>query len=128
MFAAWKTLCPLSEDTEVTDYFSVFSVLRGLFLFSTDDTEVTDEVFSVFSVLCGLFLFSTDDTEVTDCFSVFSVLRGLFYQFQQFERTFHFCKTKEVYTEGEHSGAAVVFVEVALQTFQATCLDAYFAA
>ena len=54
MFAAWKTLCPPSEDTEVTDYFSVFSVLRGLFLFSTDDTEVTDEVFSVFSVLRGL--------------------------------------------------------------------------
>ena len=101
MFAAWKTLCPPSEDTEVTDYFSV---------------------------LRGLFLFSTDDTEVTDCFCVFSVLRGLFYQFQQFERTFHFCKTKEVHTEGEHSGAAVVFVEVALQTFQATCLDAYFAA
>ena len=90
-------------------------------------SEVTDEVFSVFSVLCGLI--STDDTEVTDeVFSVFSVLRGLFYQFQQFERTFHFCKTKEVHTEGEHSGAAVVFVEVALQTFQATCLDAYFAA
>ena len=51
MFAAWETLCPPSEDTEVTDYFSV---LRGLFLFSTDDTEVTDEVFSVFSVLRGL--------------------------------------------------------------------------
>ena len=31
MFAAWETLCPPSEDTEVTDeVFSVISVLRGL--------------------------------------------------------------------------------------------------
>ena len=70
MFAAWKTLCPPSEDTEVTDYFSVFSVLRGLILFSTEDTEVTD-YFSVFSVLRGLILFSTDDTKVTDYFQCF---------------------------------------------------------
>ena len=101
-----ETLCPLSLATfSIKPLISFSLYLYGLILFSTDDTEVTDVVFSVFSVL-----------------------RGLFYQFQQFERTFHFCKTKEVHTEGEHSGAAVVFVEIALQTFQATCLDAYFAA
>ena len=110
-----ETLCPLSLATySIKPLISFYLTLR------------TVTVGSLY--LCGLILFSTDDREVTDCFSVFSVLRGLFYQFQQFERTFHFCKTKEVHTEGEHSGAAVVFVEVALQTFQATCLDAYFAA
>ena len=69
MFVAWETLCPPSEDTEVTDYFSVFSVLRGLFLFSTDDTEVTDEVFSVISVLCGLIFISRKLTEFGQVFT-----------------------------------------------------------
>ena len=38
----WFNFLFSTEDTEVTDYFSVFCVLRGLILFSTEDTEFTD--------------------------------------------------------------------------------------
>ena len=51
-------LFPKSEVTDVV--FSVFCVLCGLF--STDDTEVTDEVFSVYQ--CALWFNFTQLSEV----------------------------------------------------------------